>query len=93
MDNWERAKYYNEQMEQIRQEKAQKLVEFQREVRIRVKRAEEQKQEAMLAKTYREVGQTFILTININVRGIFIWIHYGQVRLACIGAPKNRRNF
>ena len=70
MDNWERAKYYNEQMEQIRQEKAQKLAEFQREVRIRVKRAEEQKQEAMLAKTYREVGQTFILTINIIVRGI-----------------------
>lgn len=55
MDNWDRAKYYNEHVDQLRQEKAQKLLEFQRDVRIRVKRMEEHKQEAMLAKTYREV--------------------------------------
>jgi len=46
---------YNEQMEQLQEEKASKLMEFQKDVKARVKKMVEAKQQALLAKTYKDV--------------------------------------
>ena len=56
LNNWERAKRYNEEIENRSQEKASRLLEFQREVKLRVKDIQEEKQRALLAKTYRDVS-------------------------------------
>lgn len=52
---WERARDYNDHIEYTRQNKAAKLQEFQREVKERVKRIEEQKQRVLARKTMLEV--------------------------------------
>ena len=55
MENWERARRYNEEVENCSQEKVTRLHEFQREVKKRVKQMEEEKQRVLLAKTCRDV--------------------------------------
>lgn len=55
LENWERAVQYNEQMEQLQEEKASKLMEFQKDVKARVKKMVEAKQQALLAKTYKDI--------------------------------------
>ena len=65
LNNWERAKRYNEEIENRSQEKASRLLEFQREVKLRVKDIQEEKQRALLAKTYRDVSY-FSLYLLLN---------------------------
>lgn len=55
-ENWARARRYNEEVEQCCQEKEARLLEFQQEVKSRVKQIGEEKQQALHAKTSRDVS-------------------------------------
>lgn len=70
MENWERARRYNEEVESCSEEKAFRLKAFQKEVKMRVRNIEKEKQSLLVARSQKDV---WVYRIECLVKLIEMW--------------------